>query len=169
MGYDWNSGMSMRAVEAYDRGLVPASKIGNGIPAKLVEQFCEPEEWHHTSSFYNATNFYNKEYVLATFGIIRSEDYDPDPEAIKALKEYKELLHKKTAPEVYENCEVKWIEWKGSRRHPIPQEHKAFGCRVEKISLYFVRVIFEDGTSMVKKIGSNGFRVWSEPLKRFIF
>jgi hypothetical protein len=117
--------MSNNAVEAHRRGLVTAKDTG--VPAHLVEEYCRYEEWHHTSSMYNSTPFYNREYVRATFGLEKSEDYDPDPEAIEALQSYKRnLKNSKT----YDNCHVEWIEWSGTRKHPRATKMEANGCRV---------------------------------------
>lgn len=61
-GYDWSCGMSVNAVDAYDRGLLPASKIarkiGRGVTAADVAAVLNPAEWHHTSARFNKTNFY---------------------------------------------------------------------------------------------------------------
>ncbi len=66
--------MSLRAVEAYENGLVTASKI-KGIPTSLIEEFCYPEEWHHTSSHFNKTNFYSEHNCRVIFGL-----EEPTPE-----------------------------------------------------------------------------------------
>ncbi len=50
-GYNGYS-MSNRAVQAYEDGLVPASKIRE-VPTPLIQEFCRYAEWHHTSSQYN--------------------------------------------------------------------------------------------------------------------
>jgi hypothetical protein len=68
-GYNGYS-MINNAVDAYARGLLPASKIFKGLPAKLVSKYCHAEEWQHTSAEYNETLFYDPIYVKATFVIV---------------------------------------------------------------------------------------------------
>jgi len=109
-GYSGYS-MSNNAVDAYSRGLLPASKIKK-VPKNLIELFCDYEEWHHTSKEYNRTNFYNEEYVLATFGIIQSENYEADPSAVEALKK-----HKPNKIETKHGT-ITYAWWSGSRNYP---------------------------------------------------
>jgi hypothetical protein len=64
--------MSNNAVEAYNRGLLPLSKISASLLKQGGWQYSKgfavylakagewlPEEWHHTSKEYNETNFYS--------------------------------------------------------------------------------------------------------------
>lgn len=78
-GYNWKKGMSNRAVRAYLKGKVPISKrtrkllneYGINITVKKAKDILIYEigscEYHHTSKFFNSTDFYNmhslKEYV----------------------------------------------------------------------------------------------------------
>ena len=78
-GYNWKKGMSNRAVRAYLKGKVPISKItrklldeyGINITVKKAKDILIYEigtcEYHHTSKYFNRTDFYNmhslKEYV----------------------------------------------------------------------------------------------------------
>ncbi len=150
--------MSNNAISAYDAGFVPASKIGHGIPASLIEKYCRYEEWHHTSKEYNITNFYNPVKVLATFGIIEHEYYPVNLDAVQALKEYKEEK-KKREVKVYENCTVEWLEWGGTRKHPKAIQCHAKNATVTHDGGQFVKIRLTDGTEFRKKIGSNGFTV----------
>lgn len=122
-GYDFDRGMSNNAVAAYDVGLVPFSKIGRGIPRHLVDRYCGPLEWHHSSKFYNRVDFYDKEAVLATFGLTVGEEGDAD--AVAAFEAYKRACREADAiqpdaPEYFEKCRVEWVEFTGSRKHPRP-------------------------------------------------
>ena len=103
--------MSNNAVQAYESGLLPASKIKK-VPTNLIELFCSPSEWHHTSKEYNKTNFYDPEYVLSTFGILESENYEADPHAVEALKR-----HKPSQARV-EYGTITYAWWSGTRNHP---------------------------------------------------
>jgi len=52
--------MSNNAVDAYDRGLAPLSKVARpkGVTTTAVAAFVPAAEWHHTSKRYNKTKFY---------------------------------------------------------------------------------------------------------------
>lgn len=65
--------MSNNAVDAYERGIAPASKVAKpkGVTSKTVKLLVDPEEWHHTSKKYNRTDFYCPEAIRVAF--------DPDP------------------------------------------------------------------------------------------
>jgi hypothetical protein len=60
-GYNGFS-MSNNAVEAYDRGLLPASKAARefGFKNAAALRACvQSSEWHHTSKEFNTTDFFN--------------------------------------------------------------------------------------------------------------
>jgi len=74
-GYNHYS-MSNNAVQAYNDGLLSASKIAarlkelsprrfRGIKAADIAEHCRYSEWHHTSAKYNATRFYDLRDVFA--------------------------------------------------------------------------------------------------------
>jgi len=153
VGYLDDFSMSRNAAKAYDKGLVPASKI-KGVPAELVRQFCQPVEWHHSSSWYNRVDFYDPEEVRATFGLEPSAGVNPDPEAVAALAKWRES--RKVKPNIYRNCRVEWIDWIGTRRHPKAIERVAEGCTVA-IKGQTATITLPDGTTFRKRLGANGF------------
>lgn len=156
-GYNGFS-MSNNAVVAYNCGLLPASKI-TAVPVKLIREYCTPEESHHASKMYNLVAFYLKDYVLATFGLIKSDEWDANPVAVEAFTKYKEQSKNKTTT-TFENCEVEWLEWGGRRRHPIAYKYNEEGAVVKHISGgSFVNIIFKNGKTLKKRIDSNGFTV----------
>ena len=57
--------MSVRAARAYSEGKLPKSKAAKelGIPVKLFTELFRPSEWHHTSSKFNVTDFYDMEAI----------------------------------------------------------------------------------------------------------
>lgn len=68
MAYNWSRGKSVRACAADDNGLMPATAFAKwarqwrrfrGCTATDVVASLGPSEWHHTSKFYRATNFYD--------------------------------------------------------------------------------------------------------------
>jgi hypothetical protein len=158
-GYDGFS-MSNNAIAAYRRGLVTAKDTG--IPAHLVEEYCRYEEYHHTSSMYNSTPFYNREYVRATFGLEKSEDYEADPDAVAALEAYRKGLRN---AKTYDNCRVEWLEWGGTRKHPRATQMVADGCRVT-VKGVTATVETPDGKTFVKRLTTKGFSFSPEPPER---
>lgn len=137
-----------------------------GIPAHLIEEFCNYEEWHHCSSKYNIVKFYNPEYVLATFGVIKSENYSANDEAVRALEEYKNKKGNKDT-KIFEDCEVEWIEWEGTRSHPKAECHHVEGAIIEHSGGRFVKIKLPNGKEFKKKIGANGFYVWKNHRRLF--
>jgi len=51
-------GMSDGALDAYNRGLAPASRACRGVPAAMVREFLTSEEWHHCGRYANEVDFY---------------------------------------------------------------------------------------------------------------
>jgi len=153
--------MSERAMEAYEQGLLPASKIHSTLPAYLVERYCQPDSWHHTSNRFNETNFFNPEIVLRTFGLIPfsssscgEEEDDPfNPEAAEALALLKPSRSKK---ETFTGCRVEWLEWVGTRVHPQCIEKIAENCTVE-IKGVTATITLPSGKIFKKRVKTKGF------------
>lgn len=124
-----NYSMSNNAVIAYQNGEKPLSKwtkadIINSLPERLKDPakrltvgearsfFLRVSSWHHTSSMYNRTYFYQ----IRDTGSISAEDIEKivasrkpqadKPKAIKAL--------------------VKYGEWVGTRKHPKLIEKESY-------------------------------------------
>ena len=115
MGYLQDYSMSERAAYAYNKGLLPASKISAElkIPTKLIKEFCTVEEWHHTSSRYNETLFFDKKCVSTIFGIKTLCDCcEPNDKAIKALNTKSDVDIKELG-----RCVIRYEEWSGSKRY----------------------------------------------------
>lgn len=122
-GYNYQMGMSNNAVEAHERGLKTASKIGYGLTKKLIEKYCDYAEWHHTgSTFYNSTKFYDQEYVLAVFGIQETNDFKfddyRDEDAVSDFNDYKNSKKNKKTEEEEVKVYGEYAVWCGSRKHP---------------------------------------------------
>lgn len=78
-GYNWRAGKSNNAVAAEAEGLVVKSKLtaawlkahgiaeGVGFIKFLIQagKIC-PTEWHHTSKFFNRTDYYSAEEIIET-------------------------------------------------------------------------------------------------------
>ena len=149
---------SNNALQAESEGKVTASelakRIGKGATAAAVKAVVPYSEWHHTSSHFNKTYYYDFESSV----LERAENRNIT-EAEAEASYIAEILaaSKKDEGRIFENCSVTWIEWCGSRKHP-----KAIRCETVSNVIYkggqFVE--FQHGTSTIKKkIGANGFKV----------
>lgn len=131
---------SINALEAEDDGLFPASICAKklGVSTAAIKEILRPSEWHHTSGWFNKTDYYDIS--------------DLSEEKLAALKAYK------ADNSVYEyQADVEWIEWSGSRRHPKANKFKAENIKVtEKGCFYTFHLPDRD---VRKKIDSNGTRV----------
>ena len=58
---------SNRAIQAENEGKFPASVLAKKLKVKTdaIRGLMEPCEWHHTSKFYNITNYYDGAILLA--------------------------------------------------------------------------------------------------------
>lgn len=155
--------MSVNAYDAYQDGLKPWSKwtkenISEALKEKLKEYFSEKEinillkyplkvlkkvcltsmEWHHTSKFYNETDFYEVDERLQNL------TFD---EILTLCEKEKEKVKEQT--EVVEKWECRFLEWGGTRKHPKATEKTEIG---EIKGNWFYRA---DGTK--KSINANGF------------
>jgi len=99
--------MSNNAVDAYNAGLLPASKISK-VPSFLVSKYVKPVEVHHTSCKFNETAFYDQEQVLAVFGLINSDDYDANPAAVDDFQKWEK---EKKEPAQPFNAKITYIQW----------------------------------------------------------
>jgi len=96
-------GMSDGALRAYEDGLAPASKVCKGVPAAMVREFLEPEEWHHCGWYANEVDFYRCDEAAVLKPFVR--EWQKVTALQKAMKEaphrnredarrYQVLLHK---------------------------------------------------------------------------
>ena len=158
-GYN-NFSMSNNAVAAYDRGLCPASKI-KGVPAHLVGMYCTASEWHHSSKQYNKVDFFDPAKVRAIFGLEVDPDgnWDADPAAVEALASHKAAG--KPVGVLHTHCEVFWLEWGGTVKHPKATERAATGCAV-LVKGQTATVTLPDGSTLVKRVATRGFSFTSK-------
>jgi len=140
-GYNGYS-MSNNAMEAYNQGLCPASKIGK-YPSPLIKKFCPFVEWHHCSKNYNKVYFYDPKTV--------DEVFKNNPLAKQALEEY----YKKET-KIYKNCVVEWIEWSGSFKNPKKKFKKEENCLVE-VTNSWANITLSNGLKFRKKLTTKGF------------
>lgn len=163
-GYKGHS-KSWNAIEAEKEGKFPCSVCAKktGVPAPLIRQFIRPCEWHHTSKWYNETDYFRLKAVEIIFGRTPPDDdagYQPNPAAIQALKDYRQCVRKAEA-QVHANCKVEWLEWSGSRTHPVSKRRVAYDCTVS-VKGVTATITFADGKTMVKRLATRGFHFWPD-------
>lgn len=128
-GYSYREGMSNGAVEAYDSGLFPLSRLtvdglrdaGWRETKTLAKALAKSGQWHravwhHTSNRYNQTDFYNPADLVAYWEGMTVEDR----RQIKA-----DLACKKAAIEAV-RVRGSFAIWGGSRRRPRRVGEQAF-------------------------------------------
>lgn len=147
--------MSNNAVDAYNKGEKPWSKWTktdilnelryNGVDkaqidrlrkfslAELKEIGLRRSSWHHTSSHYNATDFYTVDVSA-----LEKVRYEPTKPA------------KKVAPKE-EKWYAEYLVWSGTRKHPKATVTESIG--VLKGNWFYL----PDGTK--KSVTANGFRL----------
>lgn len=162
-GYNGFS-MSNNAVEAYSNGEKPLSKWTKAdifdtieeqevelkcsieklkkLPVKLLKEVClKYSSWHHTSNHYNKTDFYSLD-------VDRIENLT-DGKIEELFSDYKADKKAESKP-LEERWECAFLEWSGSRKHPIATEVIEEGTIKGD---WFYR---KDGSK--KKTTANGFR-----------
>lgn len=157
-GY-YNYKMSYNAIAAYEDGEKPRSKWAKGdIINALQGEGIEPEKikllqaarvedlrrvclvcssWHHTSSYYNKTDFYS-------INIDMIQETSPDE-----LKQLLKPEEKKVITEYRARC--CFLVWSGTRKHPKATQEESTGT---------IRgAWFYSDTGYKKNINSNGFKI----------
>ena len=159
-----NFSMSNNAVTAYSYGEKPLSKWTKGDILKELQDLGATDEhmnifrkmrladlkesvlfkssWHHTSSYYNQTDFYSVEYD--------EEKIYRLPEAEKKPDLSEKLVH------------AHFLEWSGTRNHPKCSEHSRWGV-IKGNSFYYVSC----NDIKTKRITANGFYVLEESDVKF--
>lgn len=156
-GY-YNYSMSNNAVAAYSSGEKPFSKwtkseIINSLiyeeidttkiemiknaPATSVKKLLTLTSWHHTSSYYNKTDFYSVDIAFIQDSTIEQLTEFLKPEIKKEPTERK--------------AECKYLEWSGTRKHPKATEYVSVG--MIKGNWFYLP------TGSKKSINANGFRI----------
>jgi len=145
-GYQDDFSKSNNAVEAENSGLFPASLISKKlrVPATLIKDNLEIAEFHHTSSWYNETAYYDLDECKTFF---------ETETGLALIKKYNES---KNEVSVFINCTVKWLEWSGTRNYPRCSEHSEHGAEV-RVKGKTATIIFSNGKTMTKRLTTNGF------------
>src|SRR5690348_3219737 len=130
---------SNNSIQAENRGLMTASDLARvlGVRTTAVKDVLETSEWHHTSGWYNKTNYYDGQLLIAVAknDLKEIENYDEDEVAearqmlAKLLAESKHQKQSRTE-RTWTGCCVDWLEWCGSRNHPHATERRADNATV---------------------------------------
>lgn len=154
-GY-FNYSMSNNAVEAYENGKMPRSKwsksalldnletekdytkeqidILRKYPLSVLKDyFLEYSEWHHTSNYFNCTDFYEVSDI--SFSEIDFEYLDK----LKKENIEESKMQKQEKKEIAQQKPVKayctWGEWEGTRAHPHLKEKNGY-CLIKGNTAY---------------------------------
>lgn len=169
--------MSNNACAAYEAGMMPRSKwtkkaimyrvailseeeeiellperikeLSGMKVAVLRELLLRCREWHHTSSRYNCTDFYDVDIEILSYGAQEWQE---------AVKEAAGEVGKEKQPEapVRQRGTFYWVTWEGTRNHPRAREHKMDNALVEQRGKFYY-VYDNEGSMVVRKmVGSNG-------------
>jgi hypothetical protein len=144
---------SNNAVAAEESGRYPATTLGKllGVKPKAIKALLTASEWHHTSSHFNRTDYYDAE------------------EAQERLEDLKAWKEPKTGEIVHEKCYGEYTEWSGSRNYPKATIVKFENLTVIEKGNWFTFNL-ADQTKTVYKIrksrSTNGFRVYGSDGRR---
>ena len=158
-GY-YNYSMSNNAISAYDAGRMPRSKWDKDSLISALSEIYDSEtmadlkkfsvevlrrvflqrtEWHHTSSYYNETDFYE---VFDEF-----ESYY----ALELCRETKKnIACERDAKKHSSKCSIKalckYLEWEGTRKHPKAIEKEGY-CWIDSAQKWAYFDGFKKSTS----------------------
>lgn len=108
--------------------------------------------WHHTSSYYNQTDFYS--FDEEAYEDVHESDINRWVEAHK-----QDVADKKKETPRIRKGRIDYLVWSGSRAHPRASEGHLDNVNIEERGSFYV-ITDDSGKEILrKKIGSNGTRV----------
>lgn len=156
--------MSNRAQTAYNSGEKPISKwtktdiiseinseypekaaMLKNVPAKVLkERLLVKSSWHHTSEYFNRTDFYSID-----FDLVKKLNLD-------LINEFnRPVISEEKKDNRFNGC-IEYIEWTGTRKHPVCNRKKLDNVLIEERGCFYY-VYNENGKEILKKkIDSNG-------------
>ncbi|MEH6633451.1 MAG: hypothetical protein V7776_21760 [Halopseudomonas aestusnigri] len=146
-GYNYVQMKSNNAVEAEADVLFPASYISKfiGVPTVLIKEHVYSAEYHHTSGWYNTTDYYD---------LKEAKEFFLSEEGKTVLTEYKN--REKLGPVIHKNCKVKWLEWTGTRKKRRCHEVEAEGATVS-VKRLTATITLRNGDTFTKRLTTRGF------------
>ena len=148
---------SNNAVDAEEDGRYPASVAAKmlGVTTAAIKAILPTYEWHHSSKYYNAVDYYDIHDLLA----VQDGDLeDLDPEDVAELRETLARLKAYKPPKTERKtftADVQYLLWGGTRSRPKSTAFSFKGIRVDQ-SGKKLTFHLPDGSTVVKMVGSNG-------------
>lgn len=168
-GYSGYS-MSNNAVSAYESGEMPlnkwtkqaiidevrdidASKVDlvKQLPLTILKDnllYCS--SWHHTSMYYNKTDFYSIDEI---------EVERLTQDKVDKWLSQQESKRVKQAPDI-KRGDLHYLIWSGARNHPKATEEVLKDVNIETKGQFYIARDDKGNELLRKKIGSNGTRVY---------
>lgn len=149
---------SNNACAAEEQGKFPASVVAKKLKVKsgAVAAIMAPCEYHHTSSHFNSTDYFDISIHHAIVADASLDDWDAD-EISEARAELAQMREWQPAGHESYQADVEYLIWAGSRKHPVATEHKHSDVEVSQKGSFFTFHL--PGGDVRKKIGSNGTNV----------
>ena len=149
---------SNNALLAEREGKFPATVIEKRLklPKGFVKHFCgfALTEWHHTSKFYNSTDYYDATMIESW---MNGNDSAVGESFDASIREWKTIVNQSTETVIYENVDVKWLEWSGTRNYPVAKEKTAKNVTIKDSGKTMLTIILGDGTTFRKARNTRGF------------
>lgn len=165
-GYADDFSKSNNAKDAERSGRFPASGIAERlkVPVKFIQEHApKTGEWHHTSKFYNMTDYYDLDQVKDWMeGKGDYEVQGSEPTGNDTLAEWRmnQKALEKNPSDVLKGRSIKYLEWSGTRNHPKATERTLDNVTIErKPGQKMVTITGPDGTSFKKSLDTKGFEI----------
>ena len=138
---------SNNAIEAEHNGAFPATVVARmlRVPTDAVRA-SGTGEWHHTSGWFNVTDYYDLEAVREWL------ETDEGREAVAKARAVAKNV------EILENVTVRWIKWSGSRNYPRAETREESGCGVV-IKGKTATITLPNGSTFTKRTATQGFEI----------
>lgn len=161
--------MSNNAVSAYDDGEMPLSKwtkaailenvadiddtkvdLVKKLPLSVLKaKLLRHSSWHHTSKYYNSTDFYSiRNDVVEELDEKTVQEWLANKDEYTAKKEATEPTIRKG--------KIHYLEWGGTRKHPKATDVVLDDVNIEERGSFYIITDDQGREILRKKIGSNG-------------
>lgn len=149
-GYADDFSKSNNAKDAERNGRFPASVVARklGVPTAYIRSI-GTSEWHHSSKFYNVVEYFSLEECAEW---LASDEGKEDYATWRSNQE-------PATTKEYTGCNVTWLEWYGTRRHPRAKECSAEGCTVKDTGGAFYEITLPGGEVLKKRKDCRGLEI----------
>jgi vacuolar-type H+-ATPase subunit E/Vma4 len=168
-GYADDFSKSNNALDAEASGKFPATEVARrlGVPAGFIRDSAPKSgEWHHTSKFYNATDYYDLQQVkdwMEGEGDYKPEGKEPTGNDQLAEWKMRQKAMKESGSDVARGLSIKYLEWGGTRNHPVATEQIEHNVTIErKPGQKMVTITRPDGSTFRKGLDTRGFEIANE-------